>query len=311
MTLEDLNYIAQITAALAVVASLLFLGIQTRQNTKVMRAKAAWDAQNSFVAINDQLSDGGPLSEIMYRNLTGTAPVTDYEKYLIHRFMRAFLQRLEAQFALYQHGILGEELWTLRRGYARSVMAIPLVREIWEADKSNSMLTRGFIAEVEGGPASPAPVFAGIDPVGKPDSEQERPDTADFDTFVAAYQQGLQGMVQGDNSAVMALQSRMPDVTLANPLGPPIVGLDRIVQESARVARFYAGGSVSFEEVVRYVAEDFAWLVWFERVEAKRADSGEIARRSLRVTTIVRREEGEWRIALRHADTIGAEPKPA
>ena len=89
------------------------------------------------------------------------------------------------------------------------------------------------------------------------------------------------------------------------------MGLDRIVEESARVARFYAGGSVSFEEVVRFVSADFAWLVWFERVEAKRADTGEVAHRSHRVTTIVRREEGEWRITLRHADTIGAELKPA
>lgn len=308
MTLEELNYIAQILAALAVVASLLFLGIQTRQNTYVMRAKAAWDAQNSFVAINDQLSDGGPLSEIMYRTLTGTGSVMDYEKYLIHRFMRAFFQRLEAQFALYRHGILDEELWTLRRGYARSVMAIPLVREIWDADKSNSMLTREFIAEVESGPASPVPVFAGIAPVEEPARE---PAPADFDAFVGAYQQGLQGMVHGDNSAVAALQSRRSDVTLSNPLGPPIVGLDRIVRESARVASFYAGGKVIFEEVVRFVSADFAWLVWFERAEAKRADTGEVAHRALRVTTIVRREEGEWRIALRHADTIGAEPKPS
>ena len=157
MTLEQINYIAQTIAAFAVVGSLIYLAIQTRQNTAVMRATAARDAQLSFVELNDQLADGGVLSDIVFRISADPASLTDFEKLMAHRFIRAFLQRLEAQYALYRHGILDREIWELRRHYTKSVLAAPMIDEIWQAEKRNSMLTAAFIAEIDGAPAGPAP----------------------------------------------------------------------------------------------------------------------------------------------------------
>ena len=53
MTLEELYYISQIVAAVAIFASLVYVAIQTRQNSRLMRAKAAWDAQTAIAEIND------------------------------------------------------------------------------------------------------------------------------------------------------------------------------------------------------------------------------------------------------------------
>lgn len=166
MTLEEINFIAQTIAAFAVVGSLIYLAIQTRQNTKVLRATAAWDAQHSFVAINDSISDGGRLGEITFRGSTDPGSVNDQEKYLIHYFMRSFYQRMEAQYALYRHGILDEELWELRKRYAKSLLANPLIDEIWQAERGNSMLTAAFVAEIEGAAATTVPNFAGSGPFG-------------------------------------------------------------------------------------------------------------------------------------------------
>lgn len=165
MTLEEINFIAQTIAAFAVVGSLIYLAIQTRHNTRVMRATAAWDAQHSFVAVNDLISDGGPLSEISYRAITDPDSLSAYEKYLVHRFMRSLFQRMEAQYALYCHGILDEELWQLRKGYAQALMVNPLVAEIWQIERSNSMLTAAFVAEIEEMNSKPAPAFLGVGPM--------------------------------------------------------------------------------------------------------------------------------------------------
>lgn len=161
MTLEDINYIAQTVGVVAILASLVFVAIQTRQNGRTMRAQAAWDAQNSFVEINDMLAGGGPISEASFKAFTGPDTLTPYERYLMHRLFRGVLQRAEAQYALYANGILDAEVWRLRRGYIKSLFNYPLFVEVWQADKANSMFTRAFIAEMEQAEAREGPTFLG------------------------------------------------------------------------------------------------------------------------------------------------------
>jgi hypothetical protein len=161
MTLEDINYIAQTIGVVAILISLVFVAIQTRQNGRTMRAQAVWDAQNSFVEINDMLAGGGPISEVSFKGLTDPNSLTPYERYLMHRLLRGVLQRAEAQYALFTNGILDEEVWLLRRSWIKSLMAAPIFMEVWEADKANSMLTRAFIAEMEQAETRDAPTFLG------------------------------------------------------------------------------------------------------------------------------------------------------
>lgn len=161
MTLETINYVAQTIGVVAILVSLVFVAIQTRQNGRTMRAQAVWDAQNSFVEINDMLAAGGRVSEVSYKAFTEPDTLSPYERYLMHRLLRGVLQRAEAQYALFTNGILNEEVWLLRRGWIRSLMALPIFMEVWEADKANSMLTRAFIAEMEQAEARQGPTFLG------------------------------------------------------------------------------------------------------------------------------------------------------
>lgn len=129
------------------------------------------------------------------------------------------------------------------------------------------------------------------------------------DSFAAAvetYRDGLRAMVQGDNALVHSLYSRCDDVTLANPLGPPIVGWEKIGRESAAVAARFAGGTMEFAEVTRFVGPDFAYIIGFERGDVRLKGGAETVQMALRVTTIFRREASGWMVALRHADRVAA-----
>ena len=74
--------LAEVVGAIAVVISLVYLAIQTRDNTRVMRARASWDAQQSFVEVNEILGDGGFVSDLMYKSLIEPDQLSDKEKYL-------------------------------------------------------------------------------------------------------------------------------------------------------------------------------------------------------------------------------------
>ncbi len=128
--------------------------------------------------------------------------------------------------------------------------------------------------------------------------------TQDFDAAVNAYREALQSMLKGDSTPVLNLYSRRDDVTLANPLGPPHVGRANLEKASAAVAATFADGVMQFEEVSRFATTDLGYVVAFERAQVRRTGSDETTPMSLRVTTLLRREEGRWLVAHRHADTI-------
>jgi hypothetical protein len=154
---------AEVISAIAVLITLAYLAIQTRDNVRVMRSRAVWDAQVSFVEVNELLGDGGTVSEVMYKAITDPEELSSYEKYLAHRFTRGWFQRMEAQFALYKAGILAEEVWELRRGYAKAILRNPVVKEAWDEDTENSMFTKSFIDSIDSTVASGDYSFLGVD----------------------------------------------------------------------------------------------------------------------------------------------------
>jgi ketosteroid isomerase-like protein len=89
------------------------------------------------------------------------------------------------------------------------------------------------------------------------------------------------------------------------PLGPPVRGRSEIDATLDSVASALRDGETQgFERITEYATPDLAYILEIERRAVKLDGSAEVAAVSLRVTTVWRREDGEWRIALRHADPI-------
>jgi ketosteroid isomerase-like protein len=127
---------------------------------------------------------------------------------------------------------------------------------------------------------------------------------ADLEEFIDEYHRALAAFIRGE-PATGRLWSRADDATLANPLGPPVRGWPEISETMDRAAAVLRDGEVvSFDPVSGYATEDLAYIVEIERYRGKVAGASEMASVALRVTTIFRREDGVWRIAHRHADTI-------
>ena len=99
-------------------------------------------------------------------------------------------------------------------------------------------------------------------------------------------------------------------MTLANPWGPAVTGwadVSRTLDEAA--ARFRNGRMPTFDVLTRFVSDDLGYYHEIERGEAMLGGRSELESFALRVTSIYRREDGQWRIVLRHADPIVA-PRP-
>jgi ketosteroid isomerase-like protein len=134
--------------------------------------------------------------------------------------------------------------------------------------------------------------------------------THDLAQAIEHYHRAVDAFVKGDPEPQKKMLSHRDDVTLANPLGPPARGWSEVEKTLERAVSYLREGeSKNFERISGYAAADLAYIVEIERAQAKVGGADELAPISLRVTTIFRREDGEWKVLHRHADPITT-PRP-
>ena len=127
----------------------------------------------------------------------------------------------------------------------------------------------------------------------------------DVDQLIEQYQLALDEFVKGKPEPGKKLFSHREDVTLANPLGPPVRGWEQVAEVVERAASNIRDGEmVGFETVAKYVTPELAYVVWVERQKANVGAREDVTPFALRVTMIFRPEDGEWKVVHRHADPI-------
>jgi ketosteroid isomerase-like protein len=128
---------------------------------------------------------------------------------------------------------------------------------------------------------------------------------ADLDEVVEQCQLALGEFVTGNPQPMQKMFSHREDVTLANPLGPAARGWEQVATTMERAASHLRDGEiVGFENVVKCVTPELAYVVWVERAKAKVGAREDVTPIHLRVTMIFRPEDGTWKVVHRHADPI-------
>jgi ketosteroid isomerase-like protein len=122
---------------------------------------------------------------------------------------------------------------------------------------------------------------------------------------VEQYHDSVDALVAGDTEPVKAMFSRRDDVTLANPLAPPARGWEAVESATERAAsQLHDGEPWSYETISAYASAELAYIAEIQSTRARAGDATERGRISLRVTMILRQEDGFWKVVHRHADTV-------
>lgn len=124
------------------------------------------------------------------------------------------------------------------------------------------------------------------------------------------YRTRLNPLLNGDAEPFKLLWSHRDDVTLANPWGPAVHGWKQASERMDFAAsRFRDGEITSVEPIAEYDTPDLVIIHQVEHWKAKVSGREFVDTGALRVTTIFRREDGDWKVILRHADpTTSYEP---
>lgn len=137
MTLEAIYYISQIVAVLAVLASLIFVGIQIRQNTEQARrneeatkAAAAEAAHRSFL---DWYHNQTPeMAAIVAKGQAGLEGLSAEDRYMYFAICMPALMNLQEAHTKWAEGSLAEDRWRFWDRFA-TILSVPAsMKDVWQ-----------------------------------------------------------------------------------------------------------------------------------------------------------------------------------
>jgi hypothetical protein len=154
MTLEDLGNIGELVGAIGVIASLIYLALQIRQNSQqisentnsVLGSVEREDAQASSDFLQS-LAENQELARVWRLGHSEPATLTADEATQFVMLMGAAFYRLAASFGQYKRGLLSAESWEPYDRLISRYLRSPAVLEWWS--RGDVPFARSFIDYVD------------------------------------------------------------------------------------------------------------------------------------------------------------------
>ena len=151
-SLSDIGNLAEAVAAVAVIASLVYLGIQIQQNTKAVRASSYQEVANGVTNYMSSLAQNGELARIYVQGSKDLTQLSPEESLRFESALAQLFAKYDVAVYFYQQHLIDEMAID---PYTRLVLLLlesPGIADWWEAAQhfySENM--RDYINEQKGG----------------------------------------------------------------------------------------------------------------------------------------------------------------
>jgi len=144
---DALGAIANLLAAMGVIATLIYLAVQIRQNTRAVRSSSVQSLVQSLSATSEAVLANDYIIPIMLKANAGLETLTEEESARLHFLLVMTLRRFEG---VYFQRDLGFVDAAMMEGFERSHIAILTSKsgQAWWA-KSKEIFNSRFVAHVE------------------------------------------------------------------------------------------------------------------------------------------------------------------
>ena len=146
MTLAELSDVSQAFGAVAVVASLIFVGIQIHQNTGALRATSHHAVTDSFNAINALIISDPRVARLWRLGLAGWETLEEDERMSVSYMFLAYMRIFETLHYQFSTGVLEPKLFEAELNTLKWAVTNPGVIAWWAVNPiSLSAEYRAFI----------------------------------------------------------------------------------------------------------------------------------------------------------------------
>ena len=131
MSLEEVYYVSQVVAAVAIIGSLIYLGVQTQQTSKNQRAMMHQSRVDNIRDIFNKIGD--PAFAAIYRAGASAEPGMETNACAqFAYFARGQLNSLQELFLQRRDGMIDERRWNISRGAIRTLLTYPGYRALYK-----------------------------------------------------------------------------------------------------------------------------------------------------------------------------------
>ena len=137
MTLEQLGSLAEILGAIGVIASLVFVGLQIRQNTRATRAQIHEQITGTYLSfLNSAILNPEAYAAGISATEDEFSSLTPGEKTVFFGTALGFFKHFELMFVQNQKGIMDEEIWEAWSVYIRMYFHQPGIQLWWKSRRN-------------------------------------------------------------------------------------------------------------------------------------------------------------------------------
>jgi hypothetical protein len=152
MSLQEFAWLGATMSGVGVLASIIYVSIQIRNNTRAVRASAFQQVVNSFAAISFDIAKDKKLVDLYLRAGKDFAALDELERAQYSLMLLSFLRRAENVFFQTEIRMLYTEHWSGIRESIKTIMAPPGARTCWSEMRNRlnaefRVVIDGLIAE--------------------------------------------------------------------------------------------------------------------------------------------------------------------
>lgn len=165
MKFKEWNEIAELVGIAAIVASLIFVGVQTKQEAAATRSAAVLQLKDSWVQLNLAQATSAELADAFtsVRKL-GWKNADERAQGLVEGFYRTLFHNWSNAYYQYRIGTLEEEQWTPHWREIEAAVGNELIMRVWSDwayvfdDKFRRLVDDAIVARSSGAPVEAASV---------------------------------------------------------------------------------------------------------------------------------------------------------
>ena len=148
MSLQDWASIAEIVGGIAVIVSLIYVGLQVNDSTSAIRSSAASDATKTMQSWYLEMGRNRQASDIWYNAMTSAEPLPARDEFQFMMSMQTAILGMQNSYLLSKEGTLDEEF---REAVTTAIVAVkdmPGMARYWKQRKG--FFHTGFAEYVDG-----------------------------------------------------------------------------------------------------------------------------------------------------------------
>ena len=147
MTSDIMDSVGQTVAVAATIASLVFVGLQVRQNTLATRAASHNAVSDSLNEINRMFAESADLTRLWLAGMADRGALTAEERWRFDATARAYFHVCETMYIQAGLGVGDESIWRAEEDGLKQLLAAPGIREWWTENPYGFCAAfRGYVA---------------------------------------------------------------------------------------------------------------------------------------------------------------------